>query len=129
MDRSLPRGRPTAAPPHQRGPGWRGGKHGFPRALAVELPYDDAGVVAAETERVGDPDRDRSLSRLVGDVVEVALGVGLVVVDRRRQRVAVDGKHGEDRLDRAGRAQAVAGGAFRRGNRRLARVLLAEREL
>src|SRR5215211_7375964 len=109
--------------------GVHGGNMVSPRALAVELLYDDAGVVAAEAERVGDPDPDRSLARLVGDVVEVALGIRVVVVDRRRQRVAVDREHREDRLDRARGAQAVAGGALRGGHGRLTRVLLAEREL
>ena len=53
-----------------------------------------------------------------------------LVVDRRRQHaVARSPRIAEHRLDRAGGAEAVAGRALRRGDRRVARVLLAERQL
>src|SRR4029077_8468748 len=81
-----------------------------------ELAHDDAGVVPAETERVRDADGDVGLARLVRDVVEVALGIGLLVVDRRRQQAPLDGQHGEDGLDRPGRAEAVTRRALGRGN-------------
>src|SRR5437588_6421063 len=81
-----------------------------------ELAHDDARVVPAEAERVRDPDGDVSLPRLVRDVVEVALGILLLVVDRRRQQTAVDGEHGEYGLDRPGCAEAMARRALGRGN-------------
>ena len=46
--------------------------------------------------------------RLVRHVVEVAIGVGVPVVDRRRQHAVVQREHAHHRLDRAGRAEAVA---------------------
>src|SRR5439155_20245168 len=61
-----------------------------------ELADHDAGVVPAEAERVRDADGDVGLPRLVRDVVEIALGVLLLVVDRRGQQAAFDGEHGED---------------------------------
>ena len=54
-------------------------------ALAVVAAEHDRRVVAAEAERVRDGDLE--VGRLAGDVrdvVEVAVGVGLLVVDRRR---------------------------------------------
>src|SRR4051812_39449871 len=57
----------------------------------VPAPHDYRGVVAAEAERVRDADGGvRRVARLVRDVVEVALGVRLLVVDRRRQLPAAD---------------------------------------
>src|SRR5439155_11128521 len=94
-----------------------------------ELADHDAGVVPAEAERVRDADGDVGLPRLVRDVVEIALGVLLLVVDRRGQQAAFDGEHGEDGLDGARGAEAVAGRALRRRNADLRRVLLAQRLL
>ena len=68
-------------------------------------------------------------ARLVRDVVEVALGVRRLLVDRRRHLAVARRQDAEDRLDRAGRAEAVAGGALRRGDRCRVGLLLAEREL
>src|SRR5256885_3589971 len=94
-----------------------------------ELAHDDAGVAPAEAERIRDADGDVSLARLVRDVVEVALGIFLLVVDRRRQQAAVDGEHGEDGLDRTRGAEAVTRRALGRGSAYLRCVLLAERLL
>src|SRR5215216_5410570 len=70
---------------------------------------EQRGVGAAEAEAVRERVVDPRLARLVGDVVEVALGVGVDVVDRRRELPLVDGEHGEDRLDAARRAEQVPG--------------------
>src|SRR5437588_6827557 len=94
--------------------------------LVLELTHDDASVVPAEAERVRDADGDVGLPRLVRDVVEIALGILLLVVDRRRQHSALDSEHREDSLDGAGGAEAVPGRAFRRGDANLRRVLLAQ---
>src|SRR6266850_7618499 len=51
--------------------------------LLPEPAHDDRGIVAAEAERVGHRVLDRQRPLHVGDVVEVALGVGRLVVDRR----------------------------------------------
>src|SRR5579862_4301148 len=79
----------------------------------LELADDHAGVVAAEAERVVDRDIDVRLARLVRHVVEIALGILELVVDRRRQHALVHGEGREERLDRAGAAEAVAGRALR----------------
>src|SRR5919206_4086834 len=97
--------------------------------LVFELLHDQARVVPAEAERIREADADLGLARLVRDVVEIALRVRLVVVDRRRQHAALDGEDREDRLDRAGRAEAMAGCALRRRDPDLRSVLLAERLL
>ena len=69
------------------------------RYLSLEAAQHEAGVVPAEAERVGNDDPDVGLAGFVRDVVEVALGVGRVVVDRRRQHALVDRERAEDRLD------------------------------
>src|SRR5438270_9658754 len=97
--------------------------------LVLELTHDDAGVVPAEAERVRDADGDVGLPRLVRDVVEVALGILLLVVDRRRQHPAIDGKNREDGFHGTGGAEAVPGRALRRGDADVRRVLLAQRLL
>ena len=66
--------------------------------------------MSAEAERVRDGGADAGLARLVRDVVEIAFGVGCVVVDGRRQHAFVDRERAEDRLDGAGGAETVAGG-------------------
>ena len=71
-----------------------------------------------------------SASRPVfGNVVEVALGVGVGQVDRRRQEPVAHRKDGHRGLDRARRAEQVARLALRRRDRDGARALLAERDL
>jgi hypothetical protein len=75
--------------------------------------------MSAEAEGVGNGDADVGLAGFVGDVVEVALGVWRVVVDRRRQHALVDRERAEGRFDGAGGAEAVPGRALRRGGRRL----------
>ena len=52
-------------------------------------------------------DLDVLLARLVRDVVEVAVGIGRLVVDGRRQHPVVEGQHGGDGLDAARGAEQV----------------------
>ena len=86
-------------------------------------------VGAAEGEVVRQGDVDRHLARHVRDVVEVARRVRVVVVDRRRRLAVDDRLDGEDGLDGARGAEAVAGRALRRRDGELARMLLAEGKL
>jgi hypothetical protein len=66
--------------------------------------------VAAEAERIGNGDLQVGrLARDVRDVVEVALGVRLLLVDRRREDAVAEREDAERRLDRACAAEAVAG--------------------
>ena len=69
--------------------------------------------------------RTRAWRARVGDVVEVALGIGLFVVDRRRDPAVVQRERGVDRLDAAGAAEQVAGHRLGRAHRD-ARGVLAE---
>src|SRR5262249_57069468 len=98
-------------------------------ASLLDTPEDDRRVVTAEAERVRDGDAHVGVARLVRDVVEVALGVRHLIVDRRRHLAVADREGREDGLDCSTGAETVAGRALRRRDRRLARLLLAEREL
>src|SRR5881398_371695 len=51
----------------------------------LEQADDQRGVLTSEAETVGQGVASPDLARPVGDVVEVAVRVGLLVVDRRRQ--------------------------------------------
>src|ERR687888_1660291 len=84
----------------------------FPRLF--EPLEDDRRVVPTEAERVRDGDAHVGLARLVRDVVEVALRILDLVVDRRRQLAVANREDREERLDRAGCAQAVTGRTLRR---------------
>src|SRR4051812_24973061 len=70
------------------------------------LAERQAGVLAAEAERVAQRKLElRRLAWSVGDVVQVALGIGLLEVQRRRQQPALQRPEDGDRLDGAGRAE------------------------
>src|SRR5487761_1041575 len=75
---------------------------------AVRALDHERGVVTAKAERVRDHHLEVNLARLVGDVVEVAVRVGLIQVDRGREQPTVQGQHAGRGLDRAGRAEQVA---------------------
>ena len=57
-----------------------------------------------------------ALARDVGDDVEVAVGVGLVVVDRRGDHAVADRHHAGEELDGAGAADQVAVHRLGRGD-------------
>src|SRR4051794_39408066 len=67
-----------------------------------------ARVLAAEPERVRQRELEvRRLPRALGDVVEVAVGIRLGVVQRRGQHATAHRLEAHDGLDRAGRAEQV----------------------
>src|SRR3954453_9671667 len=72
----------------------------FLPALLVPAAHDDRRVVASDAERGRDRDVEVwDAARLVRDVVEVAVGTAVVVVNRRGI-ITVDGRlPGEHRLD------------------------------
>src|SRR4051794_13928027 len=72
---------------------------------SAESAQDQARVRAAEAEAVRDDVVDAPLARAVRHVVEIALGVGRRVVDRRRDPPARQRERAERRLDAARRAQ------------------------
>ena len=65
---------------------------------------------------------DLGLPRRVRHVVEVAVRVGRLVVDRRRQDALLEREHRDDRLDAAGGAEEVAGHRLRRRHRQARRA-------
>ena len=71
--------------------------------------------------------RDRDPARRVRHVVQVALGVGVLEVDRRRDDAVLDREHGGDRLDAAGRAEQVPGHRLGRADRDAPGVLAEDR--
>ncbi len=88
----------------------------------------DAGVLTAEPEGVRERERHVEVARLVRRDVEVAVGVGRLVVDRRRDPAGRDRERAHGALDRAGRAEHVAGHRLGRADAHRAGVL-AERGL
>ena len=91
---------PPSVPPYARPGACR---------LDSEAAEHDRCVVPAEAGRVRDGDADVGFACLVRDVVEVALGIGRLVVDRRRQHAFVDRERAEERLDRARGTEGVPG--------------------
>mmetsp|Transcript_25434 Transcript_25434/g.74982 ORF Transcript_25434/g.74982 Transcript_25434/m.74982 type:complete len:504 (+) Transcript_25434:228-1739(+) len=86
---------------------------------------DERGVVPAEAEVVGDSNLDGLLGDVldVRHVVEVAVRVGGLVVDRRRHDARLEHLAHDRRLDAARRTQEVAGGALGRRDLHLVGVL------
>src|SRR4051794_28952075 len=85
-------------------------------ASGDEAADDERVVLTAEAERVGEGHVHAGLAGGVGDVVEVALGVGGLVIDRRRADVVADGQDAGDHLDRAGGGDQVAHHTLNRGD-------------
>src|SRR5579864_31136 len=79
----------------------------------------ETGVVSAEAERRAEREIDRRFAPLVGHVVQVALRIGLVQVDRGWRVLVVNGHNGDDGFDGARGAEQVAvhrlGGRHRHG--------------
>jgi hypothetical protein len=75
---------------------------------SLEPPHDQGGVLAAEAEAGRDGRPHGHGAGAVGDVVEVALGVGVGVVDGRRHDPVVKRQRQRGRLHRAGGADQVA---------------------
>lgn len=63
------------------------------------------------------------LDRLVGRVVQVAIGVGRLVVDRRRDDAEFDGFHAGNAFEPTGRSERVAGAALDGGDEELGGVV------
>jgi hypothetical protein len=59
-----------------------------------------ADVLPAESEAIGQDDVTFGLARGVGDIVEVALGIGKFVIDRRRQDTIANGQQADDQFRR-----------------------------
>jgi len=73
----------------------------------LEASENECRVRTAETETVRERIFYKRLARFVRHIIQVAVRVGSVVVDRRGQLPAVDGEHGEDGLYSARRAEQM----------------------
>src|SRR5690606_962460 len=92
-----------------------------------QAPEDQAGVLAAEGEVGRHRDLDLLRARLVGDVVEVQLRVGVQVVAGGGQDARVQRLYRGDRLDAAGRAQRMPRHGLRAAHGRDGAVALPHR--
>src|SRR5581483_705741 len=81
-----------------------------------------ARIVAAEPEGVGERRANVAFPGLVRRVVQIALRVGVFMVDRRMKNFALQSERAHNRLDRARGAQAVADHGFGRIERDPARA-------
>src|SRR6266550_5826282 len=111
--------------------GAQGSTNGWPArrdspSIAVVALEDVRAVVTPESYVVGKRVTDVSRLGFRHDL-EVAVRVGIAVVDRRRHALLGDGLHGGKRLERARRAHHVAGHRLRGADRDLRRVLPEDR--
>src|SRR5690606_33163636 len=95
----------------------------FYRHLAVVLTEYQHGIVAAESERIGHDVFDLGWNANVRDVVQVALRIGRVQVDRRWDELVADRGDAEHRLDAARRPHQVPRDGLGRANRDLVGML------
>ena len=88
----------------------------FINVLFTILPHKlfrrDAGVVAAEAERVVDDGVHLHFARGVGHVIQITFGIGRLVIDGRRDDAVFDGQRADGHFHRARRAEHVAGRAL-----------------
>src|SRR5438552_2943725 len=75
---------------------------------------DERDVMPTEPHGVREREVDLRLSRAIGYVVEVALRIASLLIDRRRKQSIPHPEDAERGFDRACRAQSVPGHRFRR---------------
>ena len=93
-------------------------------------PHDQRGVDAAESKRIRQRNVERMLDRLVGHVVQTALGIGIFEIHGRRNLLVHQRQHGDACLKPARAAQQVAGHRFRAADLQLvAQCVLAKHPL
>src|ERR1043165_8212588 len=66
---------------------WRGNTH---RMALVESRDDQRRVLTAEADVIAQHMPAYLLARLIGDIIEVAVRIGGLIIDRRRQRLVAD---------------------------------------
>src|SRR5512143_1602310 len=84
---------------------------------------DQTGVRTAEAEGVRHCHVHLYFPRRVWDVVQIALRIGIIEVDRRRKNPAVQGKNRDDSLYSTGSAEQMAGHGFCRADRYLIGII------
>src|SRR5687767_6507583 len=66
--------------------------------LTSKPTHNERDILPAEAKAVGEGEGEGGGAGLVGDVVEVAVGVGVFVVDRGREDAVADGEEADDHL-------------------------------
>src|ERR1051325_1425784 len=130
--------RPCAVAQPGSWPGWGGRVQCGSRAMATAKPQAAAAtrsntlfvlgenqrrIRPAEAERVREHVAHWLRAGLIRHVVEIAVGIGRLVVDRRRQHVFLHHQRRDGRLEPAGGAEEVAGHRLRRADGELVGVL------
>src|SRR5579872_222040 len=93
------------------------------RNLDLIALEDESGVGATETERIGKRVRELSLASVIWNVIEIALRVGMFVIDRRRKNLIAQGEHADAGLEASGTAEQVSGHRFRGADSQMAGVI------
>ena len=83
-----------------------------PETSPRKLLRRDGRVVTTEAEGVVNDGVHRHLARGVRDVIQIALGVGILQIDGRRDDAVFDGENAHGGFHRAGGAEHVAGCAL-----------------
>lgn len=84
-------------------------------------------VMPAEPERIIDHRVDRQFPRCIRHIIQIAFGIGLLVIDRRRNDVRLDGLGADGHFHRAGRAEHVTGRALGGADGQFPRVITENR--
>ena len=64
-----------------------------------ESSNDERDILAAESEAVRQRDVDRGFTSSMRDIIEIAVGIGIVEIDRRRSDTVAYRQQADDRLD------------------------------
>src|SRR6476620_2705533 len=74
----------------------RSSRTGMGKALLLESFDGERHVVAAEAEAVAEDGLHRTIHCRIRRVIEVELGIGMLVVDRRRNDAVANGERADD---------------------------------
>src|ERR1700690_2072277 len=87
------------------------------------LADGQAGVMAAEAEAVADGRLHAALAGLLWSVIQIALRIGRIQVDRGRDHTIAKGQDAENQLDTAARPKQMTDLALRAGDAGFFRLL------
>src|SRR5229473_4560437 len=96
------------------------GKRAMSRRGSMSAENERA-VGATESKRVGQHVFQRHLTRVLGNVVEIATLTRLIQVDGRRRHLVAQCEYAENRLDRTGRSKQMPGHGFGGAHRQIVR--------
>ena len=93
------------------------------RFLSRVALQEQRGVRSAEPKRIREDVLDLRFARLIGDIVQVAIRVGVLVIDGWRQHLIAQGERGKACFQTTRPAQQMSGHGFRGAHRELFGVL------